>query len=141
MSLVYGYSIWHDERKDIGLFAGIDFIVADTTLEVTIDGVDETFDVADDSFGTPFPTVGFFANWNFWKSLAWYNRFQYFGVEFNDISGSIFRGDIRLQHDTFRYANFYVGYELLGGTASVDGQLDQFDFFSHGPTVGVVFRF
>jgi hypothetical protein len=37
--------------------------------------------------------------------------------------------------------NFFLGYDLLGAVASVDGSVDDLSFFSHGPKLAVVLRF
>lgn len=141
LSLTYGYAFLQDERKELGIFGGLDFVFADTSIEAQVRGEPVKGSLVDDSFTTPFPTVGAFWSWAFAERFAFRSRFQVFGLEVGDVSGALFKGTFGIQHDTFEHVNFTLGYELLGATANIDGRLDDFSFFSHGPALGVVLRF
>ncbi len=137
----YGYSLLLDEKKELGLFVGLDFIFLDFTFKAAVAGVDARGRVAD-NFKFPFPTVGAYFNYAFTDRLALQSKFQAFGLSVGDLSGAIFRGNLRLQHNSFDHVGFYAGYELLGMTASVDvDTLSNLTNFSHGPTVGLAVRF
>ncbi len=137
----YGYSLLLDEKKELGLFAGLDFIFVNFRFKAAVAGVDKRGKIAD-NFKFPFPTVGAYFDYAFTERLALQSKFQVFGLSIGDISGAIFRGDLRLQHNTFEHVGFYAGYELLGMTGSVDlDSLSELTNFSHGPTVGLALRF
>ncbi len=137
----YGYSLLLDEKKELGLFAGFDFIFLDFTFKAAIAGVDARGRVAD-NFKFPFPTVGAYFDYAFTDRLALQSKFQAFGLKVGDVSGGIFRGNLRLQHNTFDHVGFYAGYELLGMTASVNiDTVSDLTNFSHGPTAGIDLRF
>jgi hypothetical protein len=142
ISLTYGYAILQSERRELGLFGGLDFILADAQVKAQVPGLGEVEgDLFEDEFKVPFPTVGAFWSWAFMEELAFRTQFQAFGVKVGDVSGALFKGNLGLQHDTFRHVNLFLRYEFLGGTASVDGSLDDFSLFSHGPAVGIGLRF
>jgi hypothetical protein len=145
-TLTYGYSFLHRERMELGLFAGLDFIVA----EAKVDGkcrignlpLDCDDDLIDENFNVPFPTAGLYFDWAFAEKLALMTRFQYFGLKFEGIQGQLFRGKVRLQHRTFRHVDLFVGYDVLG--ANVDFDSSGFDWLGlvyHGPTLGLVLKF
>ena len=137
----YGYSLLLDEKKELGLFAGLDFIVVDLRFKAAIAGVDTRGRVAD-NFKFPFPTVGAYFDYAFTERLALQTKFQAFGLSVGDVSGAIFRGNLRLQHNTFDHVGFYAGFELLGMTASVDvDSLSDLKNFTYGPSVGLAVRF
>ena len=137
----YGYSLLLDEKKELGLFAGLDFIFLDFKFKAAVAGVDARGKIAD-NIKFPFPTVGAYFDYAFTERLALQSKFQVFGLSVGDISGAIFRSNLRLQHNTFEHVGFYAGYELLGMTASVDvDTLSDLTNFSHGPTVGLAVRF
>ena len=137
----YGYSLLLDEIKELGLFAGLDFIFLDFSFKAAVAGVDARGRVAD-NFKFPFPTVGAYFDYAFPDRLALQTRFQAFGLSIGDISGAIFRGNLRLQQNTFEHVGFYAGYELLGmmASVSVDTVSDLINF-SHGPTAGIAVKF
>jgi len=142
VDITYGYSLCLTERLELGLFLGLDLIWLDFNARATVNGLPRRLDLADTEFGIPFPTAGLEVSWAFTERLGFVTRLQYFGVQLDEISGSLFRGTFRMQHNTFTNVSFYVGYDLLGLSASVDldntGRLRN---FSHGPTLGAVFRF
>jgi hypothetical protein len=145
-TLTYGYSFLHDERMELGLFAGLDFIVAEAKVSGTciIGGlpVECDDDLIEENFNIPFPTAGLYFDWALSERLALMNRFQYFGLKFEGIHGQLFRGKVRLQHRTFRNVNLFVGYDVLG--ANVDFDSSSFAWLGlvyHGPTLGLVLRF
>jgi hypothetical protein len=146
-TLTYGYSILHDERKELGIFAGLDFIVADATVSgrCSIGGAPPERcddDLIEENFNVPFPTAGLYFDWAFSERLALMNRFQYFGLKFEGVHGQLFRGKVRLQHRTFRNVHLFVGYDVLG--ANVDFDDSSFAWLGlvyHGPTLGLVLRF
>jgi hypothetical protein len=145
-TLTYGYSILHAERMEFGLFAGLDFIVAEAkvsgTCTINNTPVKCDDDLIAENFNIPFPTAGLYFDWAFSDRLALMNRFQYFGLKFEGIHGRLFRGKVRLQHRTFRNAHLFVGYDVLG--ANVDFDSSSFEWLGlvyHGPTVGLVLRF
>jgi len=137
----YGYSLLLDKKKELGLFAGLDFIFVDFKFKAAVAGVNTRGQIAN-NIKFPFPTVGAYFDWAFTERLALQSKFQVFGLSVGDLSGAIFRSNLRLQHNTFEHVGFYAGYELLGMTASVDvDTLSDLTNFSHGPTVGLALRF
>ena len=137
----YGYSLLLDEKKELGLFAGFDFIVVDLDFKASVGGIDTGGRFAD-NFKFPFPTAGAYFDWAFTERLALQTKFQAFGLSVGDISGAILRGNLRLQHNTFEHVGFYAGYEFLGMVATFDlDSLSDLRNFSHGPTVGLAIRF
>ena len=89
-TLTYGYSLLHDEQKELGLFFGLDFIVADAGVEATLSGTNiiiRNDDLLDENFNVPFPTAGAYFNWAFNDKWAAITRFQYFGLKFEGIEG------------------------------------------------------
>ena len=145
-TLTYGYSILHRERVELGLFAGLDFIVTEAKVTGRWRIGDTEFKADDDliqeNFNVPFPTAGVYFDWAFAERLALMTRFQYFGIKFEGIHGQLFRGKVRLQHRTFRHLNLYAGYDVVG--ANVDFDSSSFSWVGlvyHGPTLGFVLRF
>ncbi len=145
-TLTYGYSILHGERMEFGLFAGLDFIVAEAKVSGTCWAGGTPFECDDDlieeKFNIPFPTAGLYFDWAFSDRLALMSRFEYFGLKFEGTHGQLFRGKVRLQHRTFRNAHLFVGYDVLG--ANVDFDDSSFTWLGlvyHGPTAGLVLRF
>jgi hypothetical protein len=146
-TLTYGYSFLHREQLEFGLFAGLDFIVADAKVSGTcsvpgLDPVECDDDLIEENFNIPFPTAGLYLDWAFAEKLALMTRFQYFGVKFEGIHGQLFRGKVRLQHRTFRHVDLFLGYDVLG--ANVDFDSSSFEWLGlvyHGPTLGLVLRF
>ncbi len=144
-TLTYGYSILHDERKELGIFAGLDFIVADAKVSGTCDigGVPQECDddLIEENFNIPFPTAGLYFDWAFSDRLALLSRFQYFGLKFEGVEGQLFRGKIRLQHRTFRNVDLFVGYDVMGANVDFDASFEWLVLVYHGPTLGLVARF
>jgi hypothetical protein len=144
-SLTYGYSFLHDENKELGIFLGLDFIVADAGVEAQLSGsnvVIKDDDLLDENFNVPFPTAGAYFNWAFNEKWAAMSRFQYFGLKFDGVEGELFRGTVRLQHATFENVELFVAYDVLG--ASVDFDSDSFEDISlvyHGPILGLEILF
>jgi hypothetical protein len=145
-TLTYGYSILHRERVELGLFAGLDFIVAEAKVDgkCTIGNLplDCDDDLIEENFNVPFPTAGLYLDWAFAEKFGLMTRFQYFGVKFEGIHGQLFRGKVRLQHRTFRHVDLFLGYDVLG--ANVDFDSSSFEWLGlvyHGPTLGLVLKF
>lgn len=145
-TLTYGYSILHRERMEFGLFAGLDFIVAEAEVDGKCSIGDLPLDCDDDlieeNFNVPFPTAGLYLDWALAEKLALMTRFQYFGIKFEGIHGQLFRGKVRLQHRTFRHVDLFLGYDVLG--ANVDFGSSSFEWLGlvyHGPTAGLVLSF
>jgi hypothetical protein len=144
-TITYGYSFLHDERKELGIFAGLDFIVADAKVSGTcwIEGVQQECDddLIEENFNIPFPTAGLYFDWAFSDRLALLSRFQYFGLKFEGVEGQLFRGKVRLQHRTFRNVDLFVGYDVLGANVDFDSSFEWLGLVYHGPTLGLVLRF
>ncbi len=144
-TLTYGYSILHDERKELGIFLGLDFIVADAELEGSLSTPGGVViiedDLIDENFDVPFPTAGVYFNWAFTKKLALLTRFQYFGLKFQGVTGELYRGNFRVQHQTFKHLDLYVGYDVLGASVDFDGSFENLSLVYHGPTAGIDIRF
>jgi hypothetical protein len=145
-TLTYGYSFLHREHLEFGLFAGLDFIVAESKVSGTCTigniPVECDDDLIDENFNVPFPTAGLYLDWAFAEKLGLMTRFQYFGVKFEGIHGQLFRGKVRLQHRTFRHVDLFLGYDVLG--ANVDFDSSSFEWLGlvyHGPTLGLVLKF
>lgn len=145
VTLTYGYSILHDARKQLGIFAGLDFIVVDASITgrfMTGGGAIELDDeLVEEKFNVPFPTAGATFDWAFSERLALLSRFQYFGLKFQGVTGKLFRGSVRLQHRTFRHLDLFVGYDVLGASVDFDGSFEWLGLVYNGPTVGAVLRF
>ena len=144
-SLTYGYSFLHDERKEFGIFGGLDFIVADAkvTGRYWIGDVPQELDddLIEENFNIPFPTAGLYFDWAFSDRLALLSRFQYFGIKFEGIEGQLFRGKIRLQHRTFRNVHLFAGYDVVGANVDFDSSFEWLGLVYHGPTLGLVLSF
>lgn len=144
-TLTYGYSFLHDERVELGIFGGLDFIVADAKVSGTyrIGDVPQELDddLIEENFNIPFPTAGLYFDWAFSDRLALLSRFQYFGLKFEGIEGQLFRGKVRLQHRTFRNVDLFVGYDVLGANVDFDGSFEWLGLVYHGPTLGLVLSF
>lgn len=142
-SLTYGYSILHGQRKELGIVAGLDFIVADASVTGRVSGmmIEIEDDLIEEGFNVPFPTAGLLFNWAFSDRLAILSRFQYFGIKFESVEGSLFRGNLRVEHQTFRHVNLFLGYDFLGANVGLSGKLESIELFDHGPMVGIDVRF
>jgi hypothetical protein len=116
-------------------------------LELKAQGTVVNGELTDESLDIPFPTAGVYFNWAFSDRLALATRFQYFGLEVGNVEGSTFLGTLRLEHMTFEHVSFGLGYDLVGLAADVKKKKNgltrtgEFRDFSHGPRIGVTFRF
>ncbi|MDH3519197.1 MAG: hypothetical protein OEM49_01975 [Myxococcales bacterium] len=85
-TLDHGDSLIHDEKKELGIFLGLDLIALDATIEGRLAAAPKVKgDIADASVGTPFPTAGVFFNWAFGERLALWTRFQSFGLSVGEV--------------------------------------------------------
>jgi len=101
-SLTYGYSWLHDARKELGIMAGLDFIVIDAESTATITGLpgNQTFrnELVEESFHAPFPTAGAYFNYRLPGGFILNSRLQYFDMAFDSLEGEILRGHARIQY-------------------------------------------
>jgi len=65
--LTYGYFLVHDERKELGLNAGLDFVIVDVEVKGHFGAarIRRTVEsgLVGENFDIPFPTVGLYFNW------------------------------------------------------------------------------
>ena len=57
------------------------------------------------------------------------------------MKGELYRGTFRVQHQTFKHLDLYVGYDLLGARVDFDGSFENLSFVYQGPTAGIDIRF
>ena len=101
--------------------------------------------LSDENVDAPLPTAGGYFNYAFTDRVALLTRFDYFGIDFKNFDGELFMGNLRVQHNTFKNASLWVGYEFVGSSIDVkkksDDRKGSLDTFSHGPGVGIKLRF
>lgn len=140
-SLTYTYSLLFDEKKEMGLSAGLS--VQDYKFGITGVGGIGVLE-ADSGLTAPLPTFGLFGNYAFTDKWIGNAGIGYFGVEVafsgeEQLSGEILEAHIGIYHKTFEHFRFglvYAGYTINMGYESAE-RLSSVDYSYHGPMLSV----
>jgi hypothetical protein len=110
----YTYSIIMDETKELAL--GIGFHITDLAM-----GIRDEEDSSEFSDVTaPLPVIGVEGAWGFAPKWSIYGRLQVFRLEVGGYEGSIDHLAVRLEHQTFRYIGFGLGYDFFELDVDID---------------------
>ena len=100
------FSFIHKEWMEFAGSLGAYWMNVDSSITVQSLSLSESADV-----GAPLPLLGMDFRYNFIPKLALNVRARYFGVDIEDIDGSLTNFNIGLQYDVFDFFGIGLGYE------------------------------
>jgi len=132
------FSFIHNDTMELAGSLGAYWMTVDAGITVPSLSLTESADV-----GAPLPLIGMDFRFNFLPKLALNVRARYFGVEIEDIDGSLTNFNIGLQYNVFDFFGIGLGYEsfdfdVTSNNADFPGFLR---FKYEGPKIFTTFQF
>ena len=132
------FSFIHNDTMELAGSLGAYWMTVDAGITVPSLSLTESGDV-----GAPLPLLGMDFRFNFLPKLALNVRGRYFGVDIEDIDGSLTNFNIGLQYDVFDFFGIGLGYEsfdfdVTSNNADFPGFL-RFEY--KGPKIFTTFQF
>ena len=132
------FSFIHNDTMELAGSLGAYWMTVDAGITVPSLSLTESADV-----GAPLPLIGMDFRFNLLPKLALNVRGRYFGVDIEDIDGSLTNFNIGLQYDVFDFFGIGLGYEsfdfdVTSNNADFPGFL-RFEY--KGPKIFTTFQF
>jgi hypothetical protein len=132
------FSFIHNDTMELAGSLGAYWMTVDAGITVPALSLSESADV-----GAPLPLLGMDFRFNFLPKLALNVRGRYFGVDIEDIDGSLTNFNIGLQYDVFDFFGIGLGYESFDfDVTSNNEDFPGFLRFEYkGPKIFTTFQF
>ena len=132
------FSFIHNDSMELAASLGAYWMTVDAGIAVQALALSESADV-----GVPLPLMGMDFRYNFTPKLALNLRGRYFGIEIEDIDGSLTNFNVDLQYKLFDFFGVGLGYEsfdfdVTSNNADFPGFL-RFEY--NGPKIFTTFQF
>jgi len=132
------FSFIHNDTMELAGSLGAYWMTVDAGITLQDNSISESADV-----GAPLPLIGMDFRFNFLPKLALNVRGRYFGVDIEDIDGSLTNFNIGLQYDVFDFFGIGLGYESFDfDVTSNNEDFPGFLRFEYkGPKIFTTFQF
>jgi outer membrane scaffolding protein for murein synthesis (MipA/OmpV family) len=105
LQLVYGYSLWRDAQKELGVSAGLHYTNSELTMFA-----EETSQRVEVETEVPLPTIGAFASVTLANRWSVQGEARAFALEFDRYEGAMGFFAVRLERDFGRYLAAGIGF-------------------------------
>jgi hypothetical protein len=154
--LAYGYSFIHDEKKELGILAGVHLTRFDVKMSgkgslISVDANgNEVVDVAtegnrkyESGFNVPLPVLGLHGAYALTPKLHVRGWGQFFSLNYEDYDGSLINIAGMLEYDLPKKMGVGLGYTYYGYNLDVDRSNLQgsFEYDFNGPTAFIYAAF
>jgi hypothetical protein len=122
--IAYGYSFLKDNKRELGLLAGLHVTQIKVGINETTGGQSSRAE------GTaPLPTLGIQGSVELPKRWRFRGWGQLFALDFEDFKGSLVNVTATVEHDTFKHVGFgfgwsYFGFDLEADSSDLDGEFE-----------------
>jgi len=136
-----GYSIFKNERAELGVGAGLHIVDFNTRLKVSgeINGIggSKKSDTAD--LTVPLPNVLGFGTYAFTPRLSLDGSIGWFGLDYNDYSGNLVSLSANLEYRLTDHFGIGVGYNYIDMNLDIEqsNRTDKYDLEYQGPVLYV----
>lgn len=114
-TLRFTRSFIRDDRKEVGVFAGLTYadLEASVSASILVDDVLATFGPAKAEIDAPLPSLGVYGIYGFTPRLSATGHLGWVGAEIGDYSGQIWTGLAALDFRVTRNLGLGIGYTLF----------------------------
>jgi len=131
-NLSYGYSLFHDDRSNIMLVAGLNGLdlrlLVEASGQVTVNGVTKSDEVvAEANVFAPLPLIGLNFGFSFTPKLSVATKISLVGGSFEDVSAGVLQTSINSLYRLNQHAGLILGITYFNAHVSIVDETDVTD--------------
>lgn len=136
-----GYSLFKNERSELGLGGGLHIVDFDVKLTATagLNNRQRTRESDSSDLTVPLPNILGFGTYAFTPKLSMEGSLGWFGLDYNEYSGNLVAANASLEYRVTEHVGLGIGYNYVDMNLEIDKsrRTDEYDLRYQGPVLYV----